>query len=54
MIRITLKSYKAINWQNAKIKLFQYMYICLLKSSNFDAANIKCFTIYESLGDRYY
>ena len=31
--------------KTAKIKLLQYMYVNLLKSQNFDAAKIKCFTV---------
>ena len=35
---------RALNWGTLKIKLPQY--VSLLKSPNFDAANIKCFTVF--------
>ena len=45
-MRIENKFYKSNKWRKAKIKLRQY--VSLLKSPNFDSANIKCFTVYES------
>ena len=41
-------NFKGIKWETAKIKLRQY--VSLLKLQNFDAANIKCFTVMLYLG----